>query len=385
MRGKYTVFFIVMIFTLCICSPLSAASEPNTKTLTIQNALDLAYKNNTDLKKAQLDLENAQDSADDASEGIYYIPTNGLVLPTVQSQVNGYQQAQIALAAAKKTVTASKSSLAYNVVKAYNDVITANNDVESTRMDLAESKEQKRVASLSKDLGLTTQLDYETLTDNITAAEEGLKAKEEQYKLKCTALALLLGEEQNWQPTLASRAILSQYPREALSLEMGRSVSESILILQKQSQYEIEQSKTQWILPNIDSDTQLRNVEIAGIDLEQAKDDARTTIEQLYYAINATEKQVAINRDTLNRAERDLKIGELKYSLGMLPKISLSSTGESITSLRNDAVDARLDVENSCADLATYKAQFAYITGNTVFEDKDWSSANSTANQSTNK
>jgi len=372
-RSRYIIWLVLICFTYCLFNPLYVMADVSSSTLTIQQALDEAYKSNPDLRKAELEVEKSKIQRDDAADVVEYIPAGGLISSSAQKVVNLYQQAEIGLATQKKSRDAAKATLTKNVLVAYTSALKAYNDMEASRQDMQVLKEKKRVASLAKDLGLSSTVDYAEFNDGIAKGEEGLKAKEQLYKNAVASLAYYLGKGQEWAPNFNSKAVITQYPRNELSMELSRTIDESVLILEKKASYQVEASKKDWFLTDINSGIQKRNLEISEIDLEQAKRDARKTMEQLYYSISAKENEIVINRKSLDIAQRDLKVAELKYQLGMLPKIAV--TGDSLTSFQNTEAKARYDLENSCADLASLKAQFAVITGKNVYDPSDWSPA----------
>lgn len=371
---KRIATIILGILLLCIFNPsvVQAADDVVINNLTIQQTLDMAYKSNPDLRKAQLEVDRAQINRDDAAEYATWIPAGGLVIPAYQQVMNGYQQAEIGLTTAKKAQGAEKDRITKEVISTYTKVLKDYNAMENMKLTLEDLNHQKRIAGMSKGLGLVSDVDYSKLNAGIKKAEEGYKAMEAAYEASLASLRYLLGQGDSWNPVLSSRAVLKTYLRNDLNTELSRGTSESILVWTKKALLDIEKSKENWVLPNISLDMQKITSGMAEIDYEQARRNAKATIEGLYYGIDATEGQIQAAEVAYNTAQKDKEIAQLKFDVGIIPKYSAIPGAETLSSANLEEEKARLELENLKADLAKMKADFAYLTGQTVYDPADW-------------
>lgn len=369
---KYIRFTIVMSLCMVLLFPSFAyAGEQTAHTMTLEDALQIAYGNNPDLRKADLELEKAQILRDDTRKALDWIPTGGLIYPETQQVFNAYQQAEIGLATAKKAQASEKDRITQEVITAYTKVLKDFNTMESTRLTLEDLEHQKRIAGMSMGLGLISEMDYQQLESGIKQAEEGYKAAQAAYEGSMASLRYLLGQNASWNPVLSSRAILGTYSRNELSVELSRGTSESILVWTKKALLDIEESKKTWILPNTSSDMKKVDLHMAEINYEQAKRDAKATIEGLYHGIDAIEGRIQAAESALATAQKDLEIAQLKYDIGAIPRYSMTGT-DSLSAAEVAAETAKMDLENLKADLAQMKAQFAYLTGQEPYDPNDW-------------
>lgn len=370
---KISILFLFAFF-LSLFNPIIVLAEEKdpTNNITIQEALDIAYKSNPDLRKAQLEIEKAQILRDDAAKAVTWIPTGGLINPAYQQVFNGYQQAEIGLSTAKKAEASEKNRITKEVIGSYTKVLKDYNTMESMKITLEDLEHQKRIAGMSKGLGLMADIDYEKLDAGIKNAEEGYKAIQAAYEGSLASLRYLLGQNPNWNPVLTSRAILETYPRNELSVELSRGTSESILVWTSKALLDIEKSQEYWVLPNVSTDMRNINRDKAEINYKQAKRDTRALIEQLYHGINAIEGQIQAAEVAYNTAQKDMEIAQVKYDVGMIPRYSAMPGAETLSSAKVEAEKTRLELENLKADLAKMKADFAFLTGQTVYNPKDW-------------
>ena len=364
----------MLAFVAVAIMPETAIAQENTSALTMQQALDMAYKHNPDLRKAQLELDKAQINRDDAAKAVSYIPTGGLVYPEIQQGYNLFQQAEIGLKVAKRTAATEKDRLSKDIINAYTTALKNYNTMETTRLTLEDLKQQLSVANIAMQTGMMSEYDLTSVQSGIRQAEKGYQASQAQYDSALAALAALLGQGSDWKPELTSQAVLTEYQRNDLAIELSRGVEQSSAVWQSQAQLDIEKSKETWVMPNISSDMQSINTGTAEMTLEQAKIATKSAIEQLYYGIDATEGQIQAAEAANVQAQRDLEVTQLKYDVGLTPKYSMPGASglSSLAAATLAAQKAQYNLDSLQASLAGMKAQFAYLTGQTVYDAGDW-------------
>lgn len=370
-KHGYIALLVVFIFSILFANPGNLyAQEENG--LSIQEALEMAYKHNPDLLKAELEVEKAEIQKDDLAKAVTWIPTGGLISPAYQQVFNGYQKAEIAWEAAKKARDAEKDRLTQEVIAAYVQVIKDYNNMEAMRLTWEDMKNQQRVHAIAKGAGLTSDMDYDTFKSGLTELEKGYEALKAKYEGSVANLGALLGRSHGWNPNLTSRAILEQYERHEMSVEINRALSKSVLVLQQKALLDMAETQKYWILPNVSTD--LRNIDLgmAKIDYEQAKRTARSTIEGLYHGVDALEGQIEAAQLAYDNAVKDLEVAKLKYEIGMTSRYSMNPSEESLASLELNVIKKGLELESLKADLASTKAMFAYLTGKEVYTPSDW-------------
>ncbi len=345
----------------------AAAISPNNP-LSIEQALDKAYKTNPDLRKASLSVKKAEIIRDDAAEMVTWIPTGGMVVPAYQQIMNGYEQAEIGYQTAKKAERTAQDGITYNVVNAYCAAVTNYNNMEIARVKLDDAKRQLTMSSVARAVGTLAEFEYDKAKIGIKQLEEAYELNKAQYEGSISNLRSLLNESKSWQPDLSSRPILAQYKRNELSMEVSRGLSESRDVWSAEAQLKVEESQQPWVIPGLSSKMQNINLELAQVDYEKSKRDTRAAIEQLYYMLDAMEGQIAVAEKAYETTVKDVKMAELKYDLGLIAKIQLSSAQVA-------EQNARINLENARAGLAQYKAQYALLTGQQVYSADDWNDA----------
>lgn len=372
--GKHRYIPLVIMFILVVLFTYPGiAYAQESSSLSIQDALDMAYQNNPDLLKATLKVDKAKIQRDDAARAVTWIPTGGLISPVYQQVFNSYQQAEINWDAAKKARDAEKDRLTQEVIAAYAQAIKDYNTMETTRLNLENMKEQRKVNSLAKEVGYSSEHDYNKFKSGLKGLDKGFEAAKAKYESSVASLVVLLGKTQGWDPELTSRVVLNRYKRNEMSVEINRALSESVLVMQEKALLDIAENQQHWILPGVSSDTRKIDLGLAEIDYDQAKRSAWATMEGLYHGIDALEGQIEAAQIAYQTAQEDLEIAQLKYELGMIPRYSMIPDSESLSMAELGAAKKVMELESLQADLAKNKAMFAYLTGKEVYAPGDWS------------
>lgn len=372
-KAPYIALTVLMTFCLSFLFPgYTWAADPPVNELTIQEALDKAYKNNPELRKATLMVEDTRLLKEDLAENIDFIPAGGLVLPQVQQLVSGYQQAEIGWKTAKKAAQVARDKVTMDVVEAYTDAISKYNGMEIARLEVQKVHQQMKMRSVANKVGIIDDFTYQMAETDTKRLEEEYALAKSEYDGAVAKLRSLLGENESWYPTLTSRAILDNYDRADLSLELSRGLDQAWDVYRAEAELEMEKSQEKWIIPGVSSEQQGINTELKEVQYEKAKRDNKATIQQLYYGIDALQGKIAATELAYNTAKRDRELAEIKYEVGLIPYASIGLDGDNLLTVRNTEEKARMGLEMTKAALAKYKAQFAFLTGQKVYESQDW-------------
>lgn len=368
-RGLLAVFIAI---TLVMANPLVAKAA--VEELSIADAVAIATSKNPEVTSLKLQVDRANILRDDAADLVtFFSPDQLLVNPEGQMIVNSYEQLTIQLKTLKKQLESEQGRVEKDVVNAYTAALMAANDMEATKLTLAEMDQQKKLFDLAQGLGMVSTFDHNTLLRKVEQLEDGLKIQEKQYAASIATLRALLNQSSDWDPVLTSQPVISEYPRQSLATEFTRAADQSVLMLGAQTARDLEQIKVYW--PSFDGqdaymDQIQRNVK--DLEYEKTKRDTYATVEQLYHGMDALEMQIGLSQKQLEEKQRDLELKQLKYDLGMIPLRSMQPGVETLESAQNAVTKAQLELKSLQAGLAANKANYAYLTGQTVYSKTDW-------------
>lgn len=368
-RRSCWILLVIIVFVWGPGLEVQAQESP----LTLESAIEMAYKSNPDLRKAEFQLDKAQYVRDELAKNISLPNPNGvlMVYPAMQQAVNSFQQAEVNLRTAKKMTEAEQQKLEKDVTVAYSNCIKSKAQLELAKKNLAQMQQLDRIASLSRANGLMSDFEREKSHSSRKQLEEKIKGAEVQYAKSMAELASLLGKGSDWQANLVSYPVIRDYQRNELWMELGRGVSESVLTLAAKNQLDVEKTKEYFPITHTDAYMWNLQYNLAELDYEQANRDARNTIEKLYYQIDSLEKLVTTSELKLIQADKDLELAQLKYEVGMISRYSLLNS--SLSGAEIDRENALSELQGYQNDLIQAKAQYAYLTGQPVYHDADWS------------
>jgi len=352
---------------------VAAAEEENPmEPLSIQAAIERAQKNSPAMRLTELEVQKAQINRDDAAEAVNWLPTEGVVTPAFDLVISSWQQSEIGLTTAKRAEQAKKEEIAKDVLTAYISALKNYNNLMSMEQTLKNAKDQELVRNIALNAGILSSFDYDSSWIATKQMEEGYQATQMAYEGSIADLRSLLGESAVWTPVLTSEAIITEYPRNDLNVEIVAASSESVLVWTKEALLDIEKSKEDWYIKGISSEMKQINFDTAQLNYEDAKRTVRALVEQMYFTINALEGQIVMAELKHNEALRQEELARLKYNLGMIPRISMIPGDTNLESTILAVHQTQIDLDNMKLDLASLKAQYAFMTGRNVFDEADW-------------
>ena len=368
---RYLMVFII-ILTVALLAP--AAAYAKEEPLSIDAAVELAQAKNPQVTSLKLQVDRANILRDDAADAVTILSTGQLLVnPSGQMIVNNYEQLTIQLKSLKKQLDSEQRRVEKEVVSAYTDAVIAINDIKATRLTMEEMKQQVRLYDLGQNIGMVSQYDHNTFLRKMEQLEDKLAMQEKQYETSVASLRALLHKGTEWEPVLTNQPVITKYPRQSLDTEFIRATDQSVLVLGAQTAVELERIKVYW--PDfVGQDAYMDEIQrnVKELDYEKTKRDMRSTVEQLYLGMDALETQIELSQKLLEEKQRELKLRELKYELGLISLRSMQPGVETLETAQNGVTRAQIDYNSLQAKLAANKANYGYITGQTVYSKLDW-------------
>lgn len=364
---------MLVLFCLAFIMPGTAAAEESTKEeLSIQTALEMAFRNNPDFRLAELEVRKAELQMEDIIDLVDYFPTYGRVTTEYSQVLNAYYGADIGLKTAQRAKLVSKDKIAAEVIAAYAEALINENNMHSLQRTLANTRDLYQVSNVANRIGFISTYDYDNSTTGLQQMEEGLRASQLAYEGSIANLRTLLGQHPDWTPVLTSEALITEYARSELSNEIIVGASESVLVWTKEALLDIEKNKEFWFIPGLTREMQEVNLDTSELSYADAKRTARLTIEQMYYRIDTIEGQIDMVELDYKKALKEEKVARLKYDLGLIPRVSLVPGADNLESAVLATSQAATNLSNLKLQLAGLKSQYTFLTGREVFDATDW-------------
>ena len=370
-KRRYLIGFIIVL-AVALLAPTAAYAEE--ETLSIDAAVELARAKNPQVTSLKLQVDRANIQRDDVADAVTFLSTGQLLVnPDGQMLVNNYEQLTIQLKSLKKQLDSEQGRVEKEVVSAYTGAVIAANDMKATRLTMDEMKQQARLYDLGRGIGMVSQYDHNTFLRKMEQLEDKLDMQEKQYDSSIASLRGLLHKGTEWKPVLTSQPVITKYPRQSLATEFVRATGQSVLVMGAQTAVELERIKVYWphfVGKEAYMDEIQRNVK--ELDYEKTKRDMYSTVEELYLGMDALEIQIGLSQKLLEEKQREFQLKELKYELGLIPLRSMQPGVETLETAQNEVTRAQIDYNSLQAKLAANKANYGYITGQTVYSKLDW-------------
>lgn len=369
-RAYVSKILLAAFFLTMVWNPVSTQAAQKSE-LSISQAVDMALKSDPDIKTMALTVEKAQKNRDDAVKAVNFMPISGPVDSATQALFATYKQADIALGAAKKQEKLLPQQISKEIIASYIGILKSQNSIDLQKLNLAKLEKQIAASKVAKENGMVSDTDWQTLQNSLAQAKEGLKTAEASLVSSKLAFNTAIGKDKDAEFILISVPIAETIEKGSLDEECNRAIATSVSVWQAEQNLDFENIKQNWTMLGADSTSKRIALDQAVINVDTAKQTVKTSIESLYYGIQAMESQMTSTKQSYDQAKADLKTAETKYQLGMIPLISTTGTGD-LTSARVNAETKRIALENLKADLTSSKATLYLATGRTVFEAKDW-------------
>jgi len=315
-------------------------------TLTYKQAFEAALKNSIAYKNAQADIERSEEVRNKAAENFFFTPIgtgNGPDDALAASMAIGVARADVAWQMAKKQLSVEGDKLAYNVLKAYQEILKKEQEKEFADLGLKRARKQAEITNFKYVSGMVSQFEQDqaqnTLREEIKKAEAAAKALTDARQ-KLNSL-LGVSEDKVYELLDKPKLVKLDMDEEGLGVHINRMTSDSTAAwLADQNVKLAEMTLNLYVFNDPSNPNPYRAVQI---DLDKARNAAADTKKQLadstralYYNIKQLEDQYEILQTNLAKAEDSLKVLRLRYDLGMATESELLDAEYQVAQLKNN-------------------------------------------------
>ncbi|SHJ99045.1 Outer membrane protein [Geosporobacter subterraneus DSM 17957] len=317
-------------------------------TLTYEQALEKAFKSSSTLKQALIDIEKSKDNRKRAEDNLDYLPTwfgRAAVVDSTRKLFYGLIQADIAWESSKKQVALEEERIAYDVLKAYQEILKKEEELIITQLSLEQTKKEKKIVDAKAAHGLASQFDRTLIDNSLQEAQKKVEGIEKSIKDERMKLNFLMGEAKDKEYLLVDKPIYEKIDlkEEDLDFHISRTISDSTAVWlaeQNVKLAEMELDIYEYNNPNIPS------YKVKEMDVDKAKTSVTDIKKQLgesmrvmYYSIKQLENQYAMLEIGLKKAEEAVKLTRTRYDAGMATDIELLQSEYTIEQIKKSMFD----------------------------------------------
>lgn len=339
MRRKIISLLVLLVLTIPagICL---ADGEPAGATLTVEQAIDLALKNSSTVKSADLALQAANIANDETWESV-----NSALLPDANGQyygaVDSWDAVYVAdynLEAARKNYDTAVESVKFNVYQKYYAVVNALDNSDAQRLASQQAAEKYKIAELRYQLGMDTILNvYQSQQQNVSA-QSNLAGSTESLEQKYIALMEYIGLPKSERPVLIRELAYTPLKVDDAETRIADIVKDSPAVwLASRSLLLTEQTSGSsgdyyGLLTDI-------NKEKANLTIVTSRDAMTQATRNIYYSILNAEESYNSAVAAAKAADEGLRVAKLLYEVGMGTKLDVTAA-EIAAQSAHQAVDS---------------------------------------------
>jgi len=355
---SFALLTVMLVGISVIPGNADTDSPPEIK-LTVEQAVDMAIKNNPQVGMAKADKKKkdiAYREAKRAGEKIDGSRNEG----TYQGNLVEYLNPKIAKRQgeqADKVYEITVNGIKVQVEKAFYDLIQAREMQEIAENALKRVDEQVRIANLRFDIGSAAKVEVLTAEAGQAATRAALTAARNEYKQKMLELNKTLGI--NLDTCIKPQGVF-EFTKEEFKFQdlLDAALVEDMSIIKAQDAYEIatwsyEFVKSYYGANNWDARKGEQDMIMAELNLQKTRDELVTSVHQSYYNYLALEEQYEYLQKTVELKKEAYRLTELSYEVGMATLTEVQEASDAVK-------EAEANLSNCVYQYNTLKSSLKY-------------------------
>jgi len=302
------------------------------KKLGLKESINIALKNNLDLKMAKYNLNLREVEYEQAK-------ANNLL----QASILNLKSAEFSLKQAEESLEETRKQVILDVMDAYFQVLRAKKGVEIEKMSLKEAEENFEIVKNKFSLGDASKKELLQAEINLSSAEFNLKKAEHQLEIARIDFNKVLG-----LPLDTEFELTDTFSVEPLNISLEKSIEEALKNRYeiKKAQNDLELAKIKWNLsqneytPELDKKNAKINLENAEINLEKVKRQIVREIHQLFQDLEEKRENIKITEKTEKLKQEIYTIAQKQYKAGLINATELLDAQIELTQAQLNRVDA---------------------------------------------
>lgn len=328
-RLCWLLLSLFMIFSFTIPVALAGTADQSEKTLTLEQAINLALQNDKGLKKAEADIDRTKDLRDNAADNIDFLPSSGgNYSPTYELSWNNLLSADLTWQMSKKNLEATRDAVVLKTCKSYWDVQTAQEKVtvqqkleQQALLNLQNARAGLQAGTVAPSAIVAAEGQWQQAKNNLQAAQHALDDAYNSFNQQ-------VGLDASARPALADAPSYEPLEVADLNNEVARVVASSPSVWLAQQQVTLKK----WAADMMYFTGQYTPYKAREIAVDQAQLDAASAQElmemvtrQLYFSTKSLEESYQAAQEAVKMAQENLRVTKVKYDAGMATKADIVS------------------------------------------------------------
>ncbi|MDD4754394.1 MAG: TolC family protein [Desulfitobacteriaceae bacterium] len=366
-------FVVVLLFAATVSGSVGEDSQPEAKSLSLSQAIELALKENHQIElagigveKAKLAVDQAESAAKKANNQIgNEIPNAAGGTSTIRKDQNLAmvidvlpKQAQSGKVIADTALSYTENSIKFGVEAAYYGVQQAEKLLEVSQASFKRAEEQYKQAQARFNAGTSAKMEVISAEAQLKSAEAGVNEAQSTLQVAMMNLNKTLGL--NLETPLKLTDSFQFKTAEAVDVEkvIQEMTDQDISFVSAREEFNINQLNFDYHEKYYTSNTfvyrdaQYKYKE-AEVKYDNAKVDLRLNIKGAYLDLKTAEENYHVLTKSLEQAKEAYRLNKLRYEVGM-------ATNYDVLNAEAALKQAELGLLNALYNYNLAKAKFAY-------------------------
>lgn len=320
---------------------LEMTSIETRENLDIDTATEMALKNSTELKTANLSLELSEKQVESSQNTVdYNTGSNGLqsILSLIKNQAS-YKNSE-----EEKAVTEQK--IAYEMEQSFIEILNLERDIEISERNIDIQEKNLNISRAKYNMGLLSKQELNEAESSFEKSKENIETQKTNLKNAFKNLNIIIGESD----TSKEYNLLIDVEYNLLEIETSietyaeARTLESVAV--KNAERNLQVTKQSYVVEQV-SDTgttvslmQAENsVSTSEMSLSDMKENMENQIVNLYNTIKSLETSIENNKKQLSDLNKNLEIAKLKYDMGSISEIELLQAENQVAEMENTIIE----------------------------------------------
>lgn len=317
--------------------------ETDTRELTIEEAVDMAIKNSTDLKNSKLEIDATYDKRKTTSaNSLGSISESSSESISAMRYLANLKQADVNWQMARKNYNLLEDSVEYATHQAYNNILQVQAKIELCEKEIRNAELQRTVAQARYRVGMSNQLALEQAEATVVSAqssyEDAVKSLENAYY----NFNYLVGLWPDDRPVLTETPSFEKLEVIDLNNYIERKLAESPSLWQKDKSVDLAiAALDSFDLSNMSESYKAKSIAVdqSKLEADDAKEQARKSLRELYNSIGQMEEQFPVLEESIRVATESLRVTQLNYEVGMATWAEVVSAETTLAQADKNLID----------------------------------------------
>jgi outer membrane protein TolC len=321
---------LAVLLVVFVAPVVALAYEPHSPELTLDQAISRALRHSKSLEKSVLDVVYADEARDDVAAlwdpqwTVTYVPGTEKIYAALLSADFGYD-------AATKQKELQEDIVVVETIKSYYDLLVAQRKVASAQAALEAQEVQFEKVKTYFEAGMIPRIAFDQALSELDQKRAELAIAENDLDNAYVTFNLLVGLRSEDRPVLVDEPQYRELEVSSLSSQISSIVNDN------PAQWIADEgAELQERLIGFSEDTDLAEIkaEQAKLDADLLRDNTTKLLYQLYYKIKDLEKSIDTLAQSIELAENNLRVTQLKFEVGMATKADLASAENALQQAR---------------------------------------------------